>query len=84
MRVSNDRTSRSCPVFESDNMAKQHHNAPSSGLASSAAPPEAIRMRVCSPVAGPPDREGLDPIRARAPYGALLISCRDDGHAPRC
>jgi len=73
----NDRTSRSCPEFEKDNMAK-HRTRPSSGLASSAAPLGAIRMEFARRLQ---ERAGPELARHMAP---LLISCRDDGHAPGC
>jgi hypothetical protein len=65
-------------------MAKQHHTPPVSGTVSSAALPEAIRMEFARRVqAALNERDWTQSELARR-LAALLISCRDDGHAPRC
>ena len=72
------------PMVEKDPMAK-HHTQPPTSTMSSAAPPEAIRMEFARRLQAALNERGRWPQSELARHMApLLISCRDDGHAPRC
>jgi hypothetical protein len=75
-------SSRVIPVFESDNMAKRHHTRRRAAV-SSAAPPEAIRMEFARRLQAALHERGWTQAELARRMAPLLISCGDDGHAPR-
>jgi len=64
-------------------MATQHHPPPPSGTASSAPPPEAIRMEFARRLQAALNERGWTQSELARRMAPLLISSRDDRHAPR-